>query len=76
MILLVVLTVPMMIQVSQIAPAAAADDMPVYLKVYAEPNPVGVGQVSIHQPILHKTNPNRRRSRRSKLYTGLSRKPR
>ena len=45
MILLVVLTVPMMIQVSQIPPAVAADDMPVYLKVYAEPNPVGVGQV-------------------------------
>ena len=45
MILLVVLTIPTMIQISQIAPAAAASDMPVYLKVYAEPNPTGVGQV-------------------------------
>jgi hypothetical protein len=41
---LALLTIPMLIQLSTIAPAAAAEDMPVYLKVYAEPNPVGVGQ--------------------------------
>ncbi len=44
MILLVLLSVPIMMQVAQPASAAAAEDMPVYLKVYAEPNPVGVGQ--------------------------------
>ncbi len=44
LLLFTIIIVPMTMQISQIAPAAAADDMPVYLKVYAEPNPVGVGQ--------------------------------
>ncbi len=44
LILILILTVPMIIQIASIAPASAAEDMPVYLKVHAEPNPVGIGQ--------------------------------
>ncbi len=44
-IFLAVLIIPMMVQIAQPAAAATAENMPVYLKVYAEPNPVGVGQV-------------------------------
>ena len=43
MILIALLSIPMIIQVSQIAPAEALD-VPVYLKVMAAPNPVGEGQ--------------------------------
>ena len=72
MILLVVLTVPMIIQVSQIAPAIAADDMPVYLKVYAEPNPVGVGQVVYISLFFTKPIPIVGSSGGGSLYTGLT----
>jgi len=42
MILLIVLTVPM---IAQLSPAQAAVALPTYLMVTAEPNPIGVGQV-------------------------------
>ena len=71
MILLVVLTVPMIIQVSQIAPAVA-DDMPVYLKVYAEPNPVGVGQVVYISLFFTKPIPIVGSAGGASTYTGLS----
>ena len=40
--LLLVLTIPMIMQASQIT--VQAIDVPTFLKVYAAPNPVGVGQ--------------------------------
>jgi len=43
MILLAILIVPTAIQISQVDTAAALD-IPVYLKVMAEPDPIGVGQ--------------------------------
>jgi hypothetical protein len=72
MILLIILTVPMIIQVSQIQPAAAAEDMPVYLKVYAEPNPVGVGQIVYISLFFTKPIPIVGSAGGGSLYTGLS----
>ncbi len=43
-IILAILVIPMALQTGSMA-AAENIDIPVYLKVYAEPNPVGVGQV-------------------------------
>ena len=69
MILLIVLTVPMMIQVSQIQFAKAANlNVPVYLKVYAEPNPVGVGQTEFISLFFTKPIPNVA----GQYYTGLT----
>jgi hypothetical protein len=72
MILLVVLTIPTMIQISQIAPAAAASDMPVYLKVYAEPNPVGVAQTVYISLFFTKPIPVVGAAGGASLYTGLT----
>jgi hypothetical protein len=56
---LVLLTAPMMIQLSTIAPASAANlNVPVYLQVYAEPNPVGVGQTVFVSMFFTKPIPN------------------
>ena len=69
MILLIVLTVPMMIQVSQIQFAKAANlNVPVYLKVYAEPNPVGVGQTEFISLFFTKPIPNVA----GQYYTGMT----
>ena len=58
-ILMITLTVPMMIQVSQMQFAEAANlNVPVYLKVYAEPNPVGVGQTEFISLFFTKPIPN------------------
>jgi hypothetical protein len=69
---LVLLTIPMTIQLSAIAPAAAADQMPVYLKVYAEPNPVGVGQTVFISLFFTKPIPIVGSAGGASLYTGLS----
>ena len=57
MILLIVLTVPMIIQVSQMQTAADLN-VPVYLKVHAEPNPVGLGQTEFISLFFTKPIPN------------------
>jgi hypothetical protein len=66
---LALLTIPSMIQ---FAPAAAVDDMPVYLKVYAEPNPVGVGQIVYISLFFTKPIPIVGSSGGASTYTGLS----
>ncbi len=69
MFLLIVLTVPMMIQVSQIPFAEAANlNVPVYLKVHAEPNPVGIGQTEFISLFFTKPIPNVA----GQYYTGLT----
>jgi hypothetical protein len=60
-VLLIILTTPLMIQVSQLQPAQAANlNVPVYLKVYAEPNPVGIGQPVYISMFFTKPIPNTR----------------
>ena len=73
-VLLIVLTIPLMIQVSQLQPAQAVNlNVPVYLKVYAEPNPVGIGQPVYISMFMTKPIPNTRLSDgTSQVYTGLS----
>ena len=71
-ILVAILTVPMAIQISNIGPAAAADEMPVYLKVYAEPNPVGVGQTVFISLFFTKPIPIVGATSGASLYTGLT----
>jgi len=44
LVLLAALIVPTCMTISQLQTAKAATNVPVYLKVYAEPNPVGIGQ--------------------------------
>ncbi len=66
------LTMPLLIQVSQIEPALAAEDMPVYLKVYAEPNPVGIGQTVFISLFFTKPIPIVGSSGGASLYTGLT----
>ena len=69
MILLIILTLPMLIQVSQIQPAKAANlDVPVYLKISAEPNPVGLGQTEFISLFFTKPIPNVA----GQYYTGLT----
>jgi hypothetical protein len=69
MILLIILTVPMMIQVSQMQFVKAANlNVPVYLKVFAEPNPVGVGQTEFISLFFTKPIPNVA----GQYYTGLT----
>jgi len=70
--LALVLIIPMMMQISLIAPAGAADDMPVYLKVYAEPNPVGVDQTVFISLFFTKPIPVVGAGGGASLYTGLS----
>ncbi len=71
-ILAMILSVPMMIQLSAIAPASAAEDMPVYLKVHAEPNPVGVGQPVYISLFFTKPIPVVGAFGGATLYTGLT----
>jgi len=63
-----------MIQVSQLQPAQAANlNVPVYLKVYAEPNPVGIGQPVYISMFFTKPIPNTRLpDGTSQVYTGLT----
>jgi hypothetical protein len=69
MILLIILTLPMMIQVSQIQPVKAANlNVPVYLKISAEPNPVGLGQTEFISLFFTKPIPNVA----GQYYTGLT----
>ena len=69
MILLIVLAVSIPIQVSMLAPVQAANlNVPVYLKVYAEPNPVGVGQTVFISMFFTKPIPNAA----GQFYTGLT----
>ena len=69
LILVILLAVPIMIQASQLAPANAANlNVPVYLKVYAEPNPVGVGQTVFVSMFFTKPIPNVA----GQYYTGLT----
>jgi hypothetical protein len=59
MILMITLTVPMMIQVSQIQFAEAANlNVPVILKVFSSPNPVGLGQTEFISLFFTKPIPN------------------
>ena len=60
------------------APVAAqtAEDMPVYLKVYAEPNPVGVGQIVYISLFFTKPIPVVGAAGGASLYTGLTSKHR
>jgi hypothetical protein len=73
MILLAVLVIPMTIQISQLSPAQAAPlDVPVYLKVYAEPNPVGIGQTVYISLFFTKPIPVPGAFGGGSLYTGLT----
>ncbi|MCW3982584.1 MAG: hypothetical protein NWE96_01150 [Candidatus Bathyarchaeota archaeon] len=72
MFFLLLLTIPMILQVSQIAPVTAAEDMPVYLKVYAEPNVVGVGQTVYISLFFTKPIPIVGAAGGASLYTGLT----
>ena len=73
MILMILLTVPMMIQVSQIATAATVPlDVPVYLRVYAEPNPIGIGQTVYISLFFTKPIPVPGAFGGATLYTGLT----
>ena len=68
-ILMIVLTIPMMIQVSQLQFAQATNlNVPVYLKITAEPNPVGVGQTEFISLFFTKPIPNVA----GQYYTGLT----
>ncbi len=68
-ILMIVLTIPMMIQVSQTQFAQAANlNVPVYLKIHAEPNPVGIGQTEFISLFFTKPIPNVA----GQYYTGLT----
>jgi hypothetical protein len=70
--LLVALIIPLIFQSAIIAPTSAADDMPVYLKVYAEPNPVGVGQTVFISLFFTKPIPIVGSAGGASLYTGLT----
>jgi hypothetical protein len=69
---LIVLLVPTVMQIAQPAIAQTANDIPVYLKVYAEPNPVGVGQVIYLSLFFTKPIPIVGSSGGGSLYTGLT----
>ena len=69
---LVILIVPSVMQIAQPVIAATAEDMPVYLKVYAEPNPIGVGQVMYISLFFTKPIPIVGSSGGGSLYTGLT----
>jgi hypothetical protein len=69
MFLLIVLAVPMIIQASMLAPVQAVNmNVPVYLQVYAEPNPVGVGQTVFISMFFTKPIP----TTGGQVYTGLT----
>ena len=72
LIMISVLAFPLIIQVSQISTAAANVPIPVYLKVYAEPNPVGVGQTVFISLFFTKPIPVVGSSGGASLYTGLT----
>ncbi|NLF88424.1 PQQ-binding-like beta-propeller repeat protein [Candidatus Bathyarchaeota archaeon] len=69
---LTILIVPTVMQIAQPAIAQTANDMPVYLKVYAEPNPVGVGQVIYLSLFFTKPIPIVGSAGGGSLYTGLT----
>ena len=68
--IMAILIVPSVMQIAQ--PVLAADDIPVYLKVYAEPNPVGVGQVMYLSLFFTKPIPIVGASGGGSLYTDLT----
>jgi hypothetical protein len=72
--LLIIITLPTMVQISQLKTTNAVNlNVPVYLKVYAEPNPVGVGQEVYISLFFTKPIPNTRLSDGSyQVYTGLT----
>ena len=73
MILLAILVIPMTIQISQLSPAQAAPlDVPVYLRVYAEPNPIGIGQTVYISLFFTKPIPVPGAFGGATLYTGLT----
>ncbi len=69
--LVILIAMATIIQLSAIPPTAA-EDIPVYLKVYAEPNPVGVGQVVYISLFFTKPIPVVGASGGASLYTGLT----
>jgi FOG: WD40-like repeat len=69
---LVILIVPSVMQIAQPVLAQTAADMPVYLKVYAEPNPVGVGQTVYISLFFTKPIPIVGSSGGASTYTGLT----
>jgi hypothetical protein len=71
MILLAILVIPIVMQAATTA-ATEGVDVPVYLKVYAEPNPVGVGQVVYLSLFFTKPIPIVGSSGGGSLYTGLT----
>jgi hypothetical protein len=68
-VLLAILSLPL---ITSQTVAAQAADMPVYLKVYAEPNPVGVGQTVFLSLFFTKPIPIVGSAGGASLYTGLT----
>ncbi len=72
-IIIAILSISMIVEIYQIIPVKAANTpIPVYLKVYAEPNPVGVGQTEFLSLFFTKPLPIVGSSGGSTLYTNLT----